>query len=295
MNDRADSFNRHRSHLTSVAYRMLGTLDEAEDVVQDAWLRWQGADTDTIRNARAWLTTVVTRLAIDHLRAAKRRREDYVGPWLPEPVIDMPLTDAQRHETPEESAERADEISLALLAILEQLGAEERAAFLLRETFDYDYDELAGVLGKSEAACRQLVSRAKKRIADGRPRFTPDPAAHRRLAAAFAEAALSGDAAQLAALMADDIRLWSDGGGQVRAALRVLEGPQEVAYVLLSVLSRSPSDMEIRECLVNGLPAYFVEQQGEPFMTVSFEVADDRITAIYIVRNPDKLAHVPLH
>jgi RNA polymerase sigma factor (sigma-70 family) len=208
MDHRTELFQQQRRRLLGVAYRMLGSTAEAEDVLQDAWLRWNESDTDSLRSAEAWLVTVVTRLAIDRLRVLRGERERYPGFWLPEPVVEAADTD-----TPHSLLERADDVSLALLKVLEQLGPEERAAFVLRQAFDMDYAELAAALGKSEAACRQLVHRAGERVKAGKPRFTVSREAHWRVLEAFAGAATRGDLAGMQALLAEDVELVSDGGG----------------------------------------------------------------------------------
>ncbi len=210
MDDATLTFDSHRRRLQGIAYRMLGTVAEAEEVVQDAWLRWHEADKTGFDSAEAWLVTVVTRLSIDRLRAAKVQREHYIGAWMPEPT----LTDAPA--TPEQLLERADNVSVAFLAVLERLAPEARAAFLLREVFDADYEEVARTLGKSEAACRQLVHRAKAQVQEARPRFQVSRETHQRLLQAFADAAARGSLHDLKALMAEDVELIGDGGGKVQ-------------------------------------------------------------------------------
>ncbi|HSN33089.1 MAG TPA: sigma-70 family RNA polymerase sigma factor, partial [Ideonella sp.] len=212
-------FAAARPRLFAIAYRMLGTRADAEDVLQDAWLRWHRADRASLQSAEAWLVTVVTRLAIDRLRAAKAEREAYVGWWLPEPLVE-PVDE----RTPEAAAELAGELSVALLWVLERLGPEERAAFLLRQVFDHDYAEIAALLDRSEAACRQMVHRASERVQQERPRFEVPPAAHRQLVERFMHAARSGERQALKALLADDVAVVGDGGGKVPSFMKILRG-----------------------------------------------------------------------
>ncbi|MGH8854191.1 MAG: RNA polymerase sigma factor SigJ, partial [Telluria sp.] len=218
-----------RPRLFSIAYRMLGIRADAEDVVQDAWLRWHGSDREQVRSAEAWLVTTVTRLAIDRLRSSKVEREAYVGWWLPEPLVELD------ENTPERALELAGDVSVAFMWVLERLTPEERAAFLMRQVFDSDYADLAQVLGKSEAACRQLVHRAQARIQQERPRFSVPGDAHRALLAAFMQAAGSGDLAAMRGLMADQVQLVSDGGGKVKSFMRILQGAGRVAGVFWSL------------------------------------------------------------
>lgn len=289
IDDRAtmtDRFTALRPRLFSIAYRMLGTRADAEDVVQDAWLRWHGSDGEAVRSDEAWLVTTVTRLAIDRLRAAKVQREAYVGWWLPEPLVSV-------EETPEAAAELAGDLSVAFLWVLERLSAEERAAFLMREVFDYDYAEIAALLGKSEAACRQMVHRAGTRVRSERPRFTVDEAAHRRLLAGFMQAAASGDRSSIEALLADDVRMVSDGGGKVPSFQRVLEGSHRIANLYWVTGRRLAGRIDWRIARINGETGLVRYVDGQPESAQAFVTDGQRIVAIYSIRNPDKLAGIP--
>jgi RNA polymerase sigma-70 factor (ECF subfamily) len=281
-----DRFTALRPRLFSIAYRMLGTRADAEDVVQDAWLRWQGSDASSVRSAEAWLVTTVTRLAIDRLRAAKAQREAYVGWWLPEPLV---ATDEQ---TPEAAAELAGELSVAFLWVLERLSAEERAAYLLREAFDYDYAEIAALLDKSEATCRQMVHRAAARVRAERPRFAVSEAEHRRLLTGFMQAASSGDRSAIRALLADEVRLVSDGGGKVPSFQRVLEGGHRIANLYWVTGRRLAGRCAWRLVLINGETGLVRYVDGQPESALAFVTDGARIVAIYSIRNPDKLAAI---
>lgn len=281
-------FNRLRPRLQAIAYRMLGTVAEAEELVQDVWLRWHEAEQDELDNAEAWLVTVTTRLAIDRLRTAKVQRELYTGFWLPEPQ----LTPEGGPASPEQVLERADDISMAFLALLERLAPEARAAFLLREVFDADYAEVAQALGKSEAACRQIVSRAKAQLKDGRVRQTVSPDRHHKLLCGFAEAARRGDFATLQALLAEDAELISDGGGKVPSFGKVLAGGARIARLFFATQRRSQKgelSFRLELAQLNGEWGLlrFVDGQLESAQT--FESDGEHITRIHVQRNPDKL------
>lgn len=282
----AAAFASVRPRLFAIAYRMLGTRADAEDVVQDAWLRWNGSDHAEVATPEAWLVTVTTRLAIDRLRSRKLEREAYVGWWLPEPII-------EDEHTPETAAELASDVSVAFLWVLERLAPEERAAFLLRQVFDQDYAEIAAMLGKSEAACRQLVHRAQARVKQERPRFTVPRDAHRALLARFMQAASAGDRAAMKALMADDVQLVSDGGGKATSFMRVLEGAGRVAGVYWSLEHAYPGRVAYRLALVNGEPGLLRYVDGRIESAQSFIVDAGRIVAAFVIRNPDKLAGAP--
>lgn len=287
MDDATLTFNRLRPRLQGIAYRMLGAMAEAEEVVQDAWLRWHEAARDTFDSADAWLVTVVTRLSIDRLRAAKVEREHYIGTWMPEPT----LTGAP--DTPEQLLERADNVSVAFLAVLERLAPEARAAFLLREVFDADYEDLARTLGKTEAACRQLVHRAKAQVLDARPRFSVPRETHERLLRAFADAAVRGSLHDLKALMSEDAELLSDGGGKVPSFGKILRGSQRLAQLYFAVWRRmGAAAVRVEVVEINGEPGLlrFIDGQLESAQT--FEIEDDRIVRIRAQRNPDKLARI---
>jgi RNA polymerase sigma-70 factor (TIGR02957 family) len=295
MDDNTRFFNRLRPRLQAIAYRMLGTVAEAEDLVQDVWLRWHEAETDTLDSAEAWLVTVTTRLAIDRLRTAKVQRAHYTGFWLPEPQLTLSITPEDSPASPEQVLERADDISMAFLALLERLAPEARAAFLLREVFDADYADVAHALGKSEAACRQIVSRAKAQLKEGRVRQAVSPDMHYRLLSGFAEAARRGDFATLQALLAEDAELISDGGGKVPSFGKVLLGAARIAQLYLAVwLRASKGELSLRMELVqlNGQWGLLRFVDGQLESAQGFETHGERITRIHTQRNPDKLRRI---
>lgn len=281
-----DVFEAHRPVLLGVAYRMLGRLADAEDVVQEAWLRWSAADRSTVREPRGYLVRVTTRLAIDRLRQIRSRGETYVGPWLPEPYV----TDFG--DTVPDTAERAvlaDSVSLAVLVVLESLSPLERAVFVLREAFGYPYAEIAAMLERGEAAVRQLAGRARKHVDERRPRYDVDPAQRRDLTERFLTAAAGGDLAGLMELLAPDVRLVGDSGGKSKAPLRVLESSEKVARFLQGAARKSVPDFSYRFLEINGGPALLALSGGKPDSVFQIEVADGRIQSVYIIRNPDKL------
>jgi len=281
---RTAEFEAERGRLKRLAYRMLGSVGDAEDAVQDAWLRWTRAGAD-VADPAAWLVRTTTHLCLDRLRAAKAERAAYRGPWLPEPLIE-PLA--------EDPVERAEDVSVAFLLALERLSPLERAVFLLREAFDEDYAAIAEALGRTEPAVRQLAARAKAHVRDAKPRYAVDRAEAERLANAFVAASASGDASALAALLAQDAIMVTDGGGKRRAALRVLVGPEDIADFHRRIAWRNgPLEAKaVRFALVNGAPGVVLELADGP-QTIALEPGPDgRIAAIYVVRNPDKLAHV---
>ena len=289
--DPTATFERHRPRLFGLAYRMLGVRADAEDVVQDTWLRWMDTDHAAIRNAEAWLVTAATRVAIDRLRSVRAERQHYTGFWLPEPLVEA------WDEGPEDQLERAHDISTALLFVLEQLTPEERAAFLLREVFDADYADVAQALGKSEAACRQLVSRARAHVQAGRPRFDASPAAHADLLRRFAEAAKSGDFARIQSLFAADAALISDGGGKVPSFGRVMETGRRLALLYFAIARRARRDgerMSMHVVRINGLPGLVRLVDGRIESVQTMLVEDGLIRRVYTLRNPDKLAMVKL-
>jgi len=286
MTDPTTTFNRLRPRLQGIAYRMLGSVAEAEDVVQDAWLRWHEADQTGIDNAEAWLVTITTRIAIDRLRAAKVQRAHYVGYWLPEPV----LTDAP--STPEQTKELSDDVSVAFLFMLERLAPEARAAFLLREVFDVDYPELARMLDKTEAACRQLVSRAKGRLREDRPRYRVSGDAHLRLLRGFAQAMTGGDFASLRALLAEDAELIGDGGGKVSSFPRPAIGAQRIAQLFYAGRLRFGDALAVRIVRLNGEWGLLRFVDGALESAQSYETDGERIVRILVQRNPDKLARI---
>ncbi|MEW7850014.1 RNA polymerase sigma-70 factor [Massilia aurea] len=284
-----DVFNELRPRLFSIAYRMLGIRADAEDVVQDAWLRLHGADQDAVQSFEAWLVTVTTRLAIDRLRSSKADREAYIGWWLPEPLVELD------ENTPERAVEMASDVSVAFMWVLERLAPEERAAFLMRQVFDTDYADIASALGKSEAACRQLVHRAIGRVQQERPRFTVPVDAHRELLAAFRDAAGKGDMDAMRSLMADDVQLVSDGGGKVKSFMRILRGAGRVAGVFWSVEHQYPRQVVYRSASVNGEPGLLRYVDGKLESAQAFIVDGAHIVAVFVMRNPDKLATLPQH
>jgi RNA polymerase sigma-70 factor, ECF subfamily len=292
MKDHTGTFEEHRARLTGIAYRMLGEMTAAEDVVQEAWLRWQRAEPDGVRNPRAWLSAVAIRLSLDALRAAQARRETYVGPWLPEPLLpdDMRVMDAP----PDAAAELASDLSMALMHVLERLSPEERAALILHDAFDCDYPEIAATLGRNEAACRKLVSRARERVRCDRPRFTVSKERHRAVLERFLAASASHDPARLLPMLADDVVFYSDGGGRRPAALNPVRGAGFVAR-LIAGLARKFSALEetgVRFLEINGRPGCVFFSDRAPDTAVTLETDGERITAVYAVRNPDKLARL---
>ncbi|MDQ3604109.1 MAG: RNA polymerase sigma-70 factor [Actinomycetota bacterium] len=285
---RAEVFGRNRPLLFSIAYRMTGSVMEAEDAVQEAYLRWQQASEDEVRSPSSYLSTVVTRLCIDRLRSARVRREQYVGPWLPEPVL------GEQAKEIESKADLEDTLSMSFLVLLESLTPVERAVFLLREVFGYEYAEIASLVGKSEANCRQISRRARQSVAARRPRFESSPKQEERLMEGFLQASLEGDMEALLALLSEDVILYSDGGGKTRAALRPIYGADKVARFLTGILSNIPPDFAVRQTRINGRPGlvgYFGD--GSPQSVVSIEVAEGSIMAIRLVVNPEKLGSVP--
>jgi len=276
---------RHRPRLFGIAYRMLGDAAEAEDMVQEAFLRWHRADTSGVDAPEGWLVAVVTRLAIDRLRKLRTEREAYVGHWLPEPIA------TDRASDPARGAEVASDLSLALLVLLERLGPEERAAFLLREVFDAGYDEIAGVLGASQAAVRQMVHRARERVRGGR-RFAAPPDAQERLLGRFLEAVESDDRDALLALFAADATFTSDGGGRVPAARNVIRGNDRIARLLMGLQAKWRDVTTHRIRSLNGEPA-IVTYAGDVVVAVTaFDTDGDQILAAYRVLNPEKLKYV---
>ncbi len=280
------AFQTHRPRLMALAYRLLGSRSDAEDVVQDAWLRWSGADPAAVRDPEAWLVTTTTRLGLDRLRAARRERVHYVGPWLAEP-LEISLA-AEPASDPAVAHARADEVSVAFLTLLEQLGPEERAAFLLKEAFDHDYRQIAALLGLTEANCRQLVHRARQRLQAGRPRFNADDGQHRQLLARFMDATQRGDSEAIQALLHANARLVSDGGGVVTAAVRPLLGAERIGRLFWAITRRGLGHTA-QLGWVNGEPAIlrFLGDQLHSITTV--DVVDGRIANVYSVLNPEKL------
>lgn len=279
-----DAFAACRPRLLGIAYGLLGELTEAEDVVQDAWLRWDGADADAVRNPEAFLVTVTTRLALDRLRSARARREVYVGPWLPEPLV----TDV---ETPEVKAIEAERLSLALLGALERLNPVERAVLVLRDVFDLEYAEIADVIEKTPANVRQIARRARDHAGDSSRRQEVSEEERRRLAEAFMVASLSGDVEKIRDLLAADAVMYSDGGGVVTAARKPIYGADKVARFMVGVQGKSawPADPAFTRVLVNGDPGIRMDSASEGFLgIVAVEVAEGAIEAIRIFMNPER-------
>ena len=283
---RTDPFHALRPRLFGIAYRMLGVRADAEDVLQDAWLRWREADHASLQSAEAWLVTVVTRLAIDRLRAARSEREAYVGCWLPEPIV------AVDERTPETAAELASDLSVAFLHLLERLAPEERAAFLLRQVFDYDYGEIAEMLDKREPAVRQMVHRAGERVRQERPRFEVPAQTHRRLLERFIAAAQSGQRAAIRALLADDVETIGDGGGKVPSIAGGARGGERVANLYWAHALRLGPRLQYRIATINGELGLLRHVDGRLESANAVVTDGERILAIYAIRNPDKLVNV---
>ena len=278
IDDRLASFDAQRTNLLRVAYRMLGSMADAEDVVQDAFIRWAATDRQTVRVPAAFLRRTVTRLCLDHLKSARVRRENYVGPWLPDPIVE---------------AEPVEDVTLPLMLALERLSPLERAAFLLHDVFGESFDDVASSIGRGAAACRQLAARAREHVRRERPRFPVERDRGQAIAAAFYEAARAGDVTKLGSLLADDVRFHSDGGGKRPAAGRVLNGAHEVLRGLSTIIRLRRGDPElVRRAFVNGLPGFVTREADGMLQTTALLIEDSRVKAIYIMRNPDKLRHV---
>lgn len=282
------AFEEHRGLLTGLAYRMLGSVADAEDVVQDTYLRWHRTDRDAVLNPRAFLSTVVTRLCLDRLKEARHRRETYVGTWLPEPL----LAERASQEIPAE--ELAVDTSVALMLALERLSPLERAAFLLHDVFDMGFSEVAATLNRDEAACRKLASRARGHVRDSRPRFSVDQAESERVTEAFFAASRSGDSSALKALLAEEAVLSSDGGGKKVAVLRPILGAARINrfFTVLSKKSGHALPRWSQPMLINGLPGWVSVELDGTLQTTALEIVKGKVAAIYITRNPDKLHHV---
>ncbi len=281
-----EQFNEYRPLLFGIAYRMLGSVMDAEDIVQEAFLRWQNARDTEIESPKAYLTTIVTRLCLDHLRSARVQREEYVGPWLPEPLVDAQAPDVA------DTAALHESLSMAFLVLLESLTPVERAVFLLHDVFGYDFAEIARIVGKSEANCRQLARRARGYVQARRPRFTASTAQQDRLTREFLRACTTGDLPGLVATLADDITLWSDGGGKVAAALKPIHGREAVARALIGAVRKAPPRLDTRFTHVNGQPGLVSYLDGRPFAVLLLDIAEERIQGVRVVANPDKLRHL---
>ncbi|MEU8585719.1 RNA polymerase sigma-70 factor [Streptomyces sp. NPDC048664] len=280
-------FEEHRPVMFGVAYRMLGSVVDAEDILQDAWLKWSAVDVASVTHPRAYLCRTVTNLAINRARSAAVQRESYVGPWLPEPLVTEPDAGGD--------VERAEAVSLAMLVVLETLSPLERAVFVLREVFDFGFAEIAGMLDRTEASVRQVGSRARAHVRARRPRYDAPTEVRRKVAAEFQAACLGGDINQVMAMLAPDVAAWTDGGGKVRAALRPIHGADKVARWLLGVLSVPVPDAGVREVLVNGEPGHLFTSATRLDTVACLDLAaDGTISAIRLIRNPDKLTRVRL-
>ena len=276
-----DVFSRERRRLVGLAYRMTGVLADAEDVVQEVWLRWAKAQQSgtTIERPKAWLTTVTTHLALDRLKAQMRRREDYIGPWLPEPVVHGP--------GPEEATELAESLTFGFFAVLDLLGPIERAVFLLVDVFGVPYPDVAAAVGKTEVACRQIASRARRRIRDGTCR--PPTGANRDAADRLVASVLAGDVNAALELLSPDVVLIADGGPDRRAARQPVVGATRVARYLINLAQRYTDNVAAKPVIINGDPGLVIVVDGATDLVVAFEIEAERVAAIWLVRNPDKL------
>ncbi|MBS0205428.1 MAG: RNA polymerase sigma-70 factor [Planctomycetes bacterium] len=287
MSDPTREFEDLRPELQRLAYRMLGTLSDADDVMQESYLRWISADRTTVQSARAYISSIVTRLCIDQRRAIETRKETYIGPWLPEPIVEAESMSG-------EPVEVAESVSLALMHVLETLTPVERAAYLLRKVFDYDYAEISEILGKSEANCRQLVSRSESHVLAERPRFEAGPEDVQRISNQFLHACSTGDLGGLVNLLSEDVVIYSDGGGKVTAALRPLEGIDRASRFLLGLFKKAGPTVEIVPIRVNGQAGYAAFDAGRLVTVWTMDIADNRIRRCFLIRNPDKLARVTI-
>lgn len=285
-----ESFETHRSYLFAIAYRMLGSAMDAEDMVQETYIRYQAAPPDTIRSLKAYLTTILTRLCMDQLDLARRKRELYVGFWLPEPI---PTAETDEAGDPEKRVEMGESISLAFLVLLEQLQPFERAVFLLREVFEYEFAEIAAMLGKSEAACRRSFSRAKPHLREQRPRFPASRETHRQLLNGYFKAVETGETAALMNMLSENVILWADGGGKVKqAALRPIHGRDAVARFSLGTKRFWPENARVELEAVNGQAALVIRTGDHVFSVLTIDVEQGQIQAIRVIANPEKLARI---
>jgi len=287
MDDLTAVFERHRDLMFAVAYRMLGSAADADDVVQDAWLRWSGADRSDVGEPRAYLVRIVTNLAINRLTSARAKRETYVGPWLPEPVLTAPDV--------AETAELAESVSFAMLLVLEKLTPVERAVFVLREAFGFSHAEIADATGRTEAGVRQLAHRARERVRDGRPKYAPDRAEQRRVTTEFLEACRDGDLDRLMRVLAPDVVLWSDAGGKRTAARNPVYGADKVARLIFGLMAKlfwaNGASYEFAE-INGGVGVILNDAPGYEGMVLVPEIVDGRVTGLRAVLNPDKLGAV---
>jgi len=280
---KVEIFKRHRPRLFGIAYRMLGTHAESEDILQEAYIKWHQANADEIETPEAWLVTVVTRLSIDRLRKASAARETYIGPWLPEPLI---ISDAP---TPEEELELASNLSMAFMVLLERLSPVERAAFLLHDIFDCAYADIARIVGKTEAASRQLIHRARERVRSDKTRFEADEKMREKLIRKFSAASSAGDEKTLLALFSDEISMMSDGGGKVTAARKIVRGKAKLAHALAMFGTKYGAPLKNIPYTINGELGILTFYEDKVFSATTFETENGKISAIYRVMNPDKL------
>jgi len=283
------SFEEHRALLFSLAYQMLGSVADAEDLVQEAFLRWMNADRRKVRSPRDFLATTITRLALDHLGSARVRRESYVGPWLPEPLLGATVEDALS------TASRSEAVTTAFLVLLEQLTPPQRAAYLLHDVFGYEYSEVAHLVGTSQPNARQLVHRARRKVAEGRPRLEADPEQAEDLARRFLDACADGRLEDLVGMLASDAVAWSDGGGLVAAARRPIVGADRVARLMSSLMQKWRRSGEVHPIRVNGGPGRLAVVGGKPWAVVWLNVDAERVRAVYMVVNPEKVRAAVAH
>jgi RNA polymerase sigma-70 factor, ECF subfamily len=285
---RAEIFSEYRPLMFSIAYRMLGSVMDAEDMVQESYLRFEQAVQSEVQSPKSFLATIITRLCIDHLRLAHVQRESYVGPWLPEPLQTGPGSGFIEH------ASLSDSLSIAFLVLLESLSPVERAVFLLREVFDYDYDQVARIVEKSEANCRQIVHRAQQHITSRRPRFAVSREQRDRLLSQFIQTCQEGDMDGFVALLADDIIMVSDGGGKTAAALKPIYGATKVGRYIFGILTKMPANFVVTVVEINGQPALIGHIDHQIYNVLTMDITGDRITGIQNILNPDKLSRLPV-
>lgn len=291
--NRVEAFEIYRSYLFAIAYRMLGSAMDAEDMVQETYLRYQTMKPETIHSLKAFLTTVLTRLCMDQLHLARRKREQYVGPWLPEPILTAETIATAETGDPEKRVETQESISLAFLVLLEELQPFERAVFLLREVFEYEFAEIAAMLGKGEAACRRSFSRAKEHLRAHRPRFPASREMHRQLLDGYIQAVETGEMKTLMNLLSENVTLWADAGGKIKqAALRPIVGRDAVARFSLGTKRFWPENARVELEEVNGQPAVIIRVGGQAFSVLTIDVEQGQIQAIRVIANPENLARV---
>ncbi|MEO8610213.1 MAG: sigma-70 family RNA polymerase sigma factor [Chloroflexota bacterium] len=278
-----DEFDQHRSALFGLAYRMLGSVMDAEDILQEAFLRWQNVPESEIRSPRAYLITIVTRLCVDQLRLARVQREEYVGPWLPEPLLQSPESD------PAWLNERDESISTAFLVLLENLSPLDRAVFLLHEVFNYTFAEIGGIIDRTPADCRQIGHRARQRLMQGRPRFKTENEPVDAVVQTFLQACIGGDLSELLGLLSPDVIVTSDSGGKVRSVRNQIIGANNAARLFLGIFRKWSPPLTFHIATINGQSALISCRDGQPVNVTTFDIRDGKIRAIYQVRNPDKL------